>query len=156
MTTVDHTQQQLQQDPISLTYTPTGRTRAHTYGHCYTSRTDPREARSQGVLVAERSATEFIEIHAHSFVIGPAVIKHTHCTHQPHPCTVLTAAHHIHARPPDTVPARLAYQRPLVNTYRTFDLCRHQRARHRLGPGELLRSHAAGPARSSRFWTRPQ
>jgi hypothetical protein len=62
MTTVDHTQQQLQQDPISLTYTPTGRTRAHTYGHCYTSRTDPREARSQGVLVAERSATEFIEI----------------------------------------------------------------------------------------------
>jgi hypothetical protein len=46
-----------------------------------------------------------------------------HCTYQPHPCTVLTAAHHIHSRPPD-VPARLAYQRLLVNTYCTFDLCR--------------------------------
>jgi hypothetical protein len=57
-----------------------------------------------------------------------------YCTLQPHPCTVLTAAHHIHTRPPDTVPARLAYQRPLVNTYRMFDLCRPQRARHRLGP----------------------
>ena len=57
-----------------------------------------------------------------------------YCTHQPHPCTVLTAAHHIHARPPDTVPAHLAYQRPLVNTYCIFDLRRHQRARHRLGP----------------------
>jgi hypothetical protein len=57
-----------------------------------------------------------------------------YCTHQPHPCTVLTAAHHIHTRPPDTVPARLAYQRPLVNTCRMFDLCRPQRARHRLGP----------------------
>ena len=107
---------------------------SRTYGHCRSSRTGPHEARSHRLHVAERSATEFIEIHAHSFVIGPAVIKHTHCTQQPHPCTVLTAAHHIHARPPDTVPARLAYQRPLVNTYRTFDLCRHQRARHRLGP----------------------
>jgi hypothetical protein len=57
-----------------------------------------------------------------------------YCTHQPHPCTVLTAVHHIRTRPPDTVPARLAYQRPLVNTYRMFDLCRPQRARHRLGP----------------------
>jgi hypothetical protein len=46
-----------------------------------------------------------------------------HCTYQPHPCTVLTAAHHIHSRPPD-LPARLAYQRLLVNTYCTFDLCR--------------------------------
>ncbi len=53
-----------------------------------------------------------------------------YCTHQPHPCTVLTAAHHIHTRPSDAVPARLAYQRPLVNTYRMFDLCR---PRHRLG-----------------------
>jgi hypothetical protein len=52
-----------------------------------------------------------------------------YCTYQPHPCTVLTAPHHIHTRPPDTVPAHLAYQRPLVNTYRIFD-----RARHRLGP----------------------
>jgi hypothetical protein len=45
-----------------------------------------------------------------------------YCTHQPHPCTVLTAAHHIHTRPPDVVPARPAYQRPLVNTYCMFDL----------------------------------
>ena len=52
-----------------------------------------------------------------------------YCTHQPHPCTVLTATHHIHTRPQD-VPARLAYQRLLVNTYCTFDLCRpHDRAR---------------------------
>jgi hypothetical protein len=57
-----------------------------------------------------------------------------YCTHQPHPCTVLTAAHHIHTRPPDAVPARLAYQRPLVNTYCMFDLRSHLRARHRLGP----------------------
>jgi hypothetical protein len=57
-----------------------------------------------------------------------------YCTHQLHPCTVLTAAHHIHTRPPDTVPARLAYQRPLVNTYCMFDLRSHLRARHRLGP----------------------
>jgi hypothetical protein len=41
---------------------------------------------------------------------------------RPHPCTV-TAAHHIHTHPPD-IPARLAYQRPLVNTYCTSDLCR--------------------------------
>ena len=31
----------------------------------------------------------------------------SNCTHQPHPCTVLTAAHHTHTRPPD-VPARIA------------------------------------------------
>jgi len=30
------------------------------------------------------------------------------CTYNPHPCTVLTAAHNIHTRPPDA-PARLAY-----------------------------------------------
>jgi hypothetical protein len=57
-----------------------------------------------------------------------------YCTHQPHPCTVLTAAHHVHTRPPDTIQARLAYQRPLVNTYCMFDLCRPQRVHHRLGP----------------------
>ena len=45
----------------------------------------------------------------------------SYCT-RPHPCTV-TATHHIHTRPPD-IPARLAYQRPLVNTYCTSDLCR--------------------------------
>jgi hypothetical protein len=46
----------------------------------------------------------------------------SYCT-RPHPCTV-TAAHHIHTRPPDIL-GRLAYQRPLVNTYCTSDLCRH-------------------------------
>jgi hypothetical protein len=35
---------------------------SRTYGHCHTSRTGPREARSQPLHVAERSATEFIEI----------------------------------------------------------------------------------------------
>jgi hypothetical protein len=47
----------------------------------------------------------------------------SHCTRQ-HPCTV-TAAHHPHTRPPD-IPARLAYQRSLVNTYLTSDLCRQR------------------------------
>jgi len=35
---------------------------SRTYGHCRTSRTGPREARSQPLHVAECSATEFIEI----------------------------------------------------------------------------------------------
>ena len=61
------------------------------------------------------------------------------CTHQPHPCTVLTAAHHIHTRQPDAVPARLAYQRPLVNTYCMFDLQSHLRARHTSVPVLLMR-----------------
>jgi len=38
------------------------------------------------------------------------------CTYNPHPCTVLTAAHNIHNRPPDA-PACLAYQRPLMHPY---------------------------------------
>jgi hypothetical protein len=42
---------------------------------------------------------------------------------RPHPTTVAAAPHYPHTRPPD-VPARLVYQRPLVNTYRTSDLCR--------------------------------
>ena len=58
-----------------------------------------------------------------------------YCTHQLHPCTVLTAAHHIHTRPP-ALQARLACQRPLVNPYHMFDLCRPQQARQRQGnPG---------------------
>jgi len=48
-------------------------------------------------------------------------LSSSHCT-RPHPCTV-TAAHHPHTRPPD-IPARLAYQRSLVNTSCTSDLCR--------------------------------
>jgi hypothetical protein len=48
-------------------------------------------------------------------------LSSSHCA-RPHPCTV-TAAHHPHTRPPD-IPARLAYQRSLLNTYRTSDLGR--------------------------------
>jgi hypothetical protein len=48
---------------------------------------------------------------------------------RPHPTTVAAAPHYPHTRPPD-VPARLVYQRLLVNTYRTSDLCR-PRARAR-------------------------
>jgi hypothetical protein len=35
---------------------------SRTHGHCLTIRTGPREARSQRLHVAERSATEFIEM----------------------------------------------------------------------------------------------
>jgi hypothetical protein len=45
---------------------------------------------------------------------------------RPHPTTVAVAPHYPHTRPPD-VPARLVYQRFLVNTYRTSDLCRPRR-----------------------------
>ncbi len=65
-------------------------------------------------------------------------------TYNPHPCTVLTAAHNIHTRPPEA-PARLAYQRTLMNPYCMFypvDL-----ASERIGA--LSRSHAAGPASTS-------
>ena len=40
----------------------------------------------------------------------------SNCTYQLHPCTVLTAAHHTHTRPPD-VPARIASPQSLSNTY---------------------------------------
>jgi hypothetical protein len=79
---------------------------SRTYRHCLTIRTGPCEARSQRLML-------------------PSAVRLSlsrYCTHQPHPCTVLTATHHIHTRPPDSVPARLAYQRPLVNTYCMFDL----------------------------------
>jgi hypothetical protein len=42
---------------------------------------------------------------------------------QPHPITVAATPHYPHTRPPD-VPARLVYQRILVITYHTSDLCR--------------------------------
>jgi hypothetical protein len=42
---------------------------------------------------------------------------------RPHPTTVASVPHYPHTRPPD-VPARLVYQRILVNTYYTSDLCR--------------------------------
>jgi len=52
-----------------------------------------------------------------------------YCTHTPHPCTVLTTAHNIHTRPPDA-PARLVYQRTLMNPYCIPDL---RRPRHHKG-----------------------
>jgi hypothetical protein len=45
---------------------------------------------------------------------------------RPHPTTVAVAPHYPNTRPPD-VPARLVYQRILVNTYCTSDLCRPRR-----------------------------
>jgi hypothetical protein len=42
---------------------------------------------------------------------------------RPHPTTVAEAPHYPHTRPPDA-PARLVYQRILVNTYCTSDLYR--------------------------------
>jgi hypothetical protein len=44
-----------------------------------------------------------------------------YCTHQLHPCTVLTAAHHPHTCPPD-VHACLAYPKSLSNTYSFLEL----------------------------------
>ena len=64
------------------------------------------------------------------------------CTYNPHPCTVHTAAHNIHTRPPDAL-ARLAYQRPLMNPYCMFDLADLASAP---ALGAPSRSHAAGPA----------
>ena len=48
---------------------------------------------------------------------------------QPHPTTVTAAPHYPHTLPPD-VPARLVYQRILVNTYSTSDLCRPRGRAH--------------------------
>jgi hypothetical protein len=67
-------------------------------------------------------------------------------TYNPHPCTVLTAAHNIHTRPPDA-PARLAYQRTLMNSYCMFD--RADLASARAKVAAFSRSHAAGPASTS-------
>jgi hypothetical protein len=70
---------------------------------------------------------------------------------RPHPTTVASAPHYPHTRPPD-VPARLVYQRILVNTYRTSDLCRRARPPSqgslRVIPatGALLPSPAVVPA----------
>jgi hypothetical protein len=44
-----------------------------------------------------------------------------YCTRQQHPCTVLTAAHHIHTRPPD-VNACLEYPKSLSHTYSSLEL----------------------------------
>ena len=45
----------------------------------------------------------------------------SNCTYQLHPCTVLTAAHHKHTRPPDVL-ARIASPQLLSNTYSSLEL----------------------------------
>ena len=65
-------------------------------------------------------------------------------TYNPHPCTVLTAAHNIHTRPLDA-PARLAYQRTLMNPYCMFDPADLTSERI----GALSRSHTTGLASTS-------
>jgi hypothetical protein len=47
----------------------------------------------------------------------------SNCTHQLHPCTVLSAAHHIHTRPPDVhVHVCLTYPKSLSHTYSSLEL----------------------------------
>ena len=47
----------------------------------------------------------------------------SNCSHQLHPCTVLTAAHHIHTRTPDVhVHACLLYLKSLSRTYSSLEL----------------------------------
>ena len=69
-----------------------------------------------------------------------------YCTHQLHPCTVLTVAHHIHTRPPDEQ-ARLAIRDPWC-TLTAFlicaDLIGFVNARV-IQIVEISLSHAAGP-----------
>ena len=48
---------------------------------------------------------------------------------QPHPIKVEVSPHYPHTLAPD-VPTRLLYQRILVNTYRTSDLCRPRERAH--------------------------
>ena len=62
-----------------------------------------------------------VRINSHGCVLRPEPLKEN-CI-QPHPSTVKTAPHHPHTRPPD-IQAHLSYQRSLVNTYCTSDLCR--------------------------------
>jgi hypothetical protein len=124
----------------------------HTYGYC-SHRTGTRTATA--LHLRTRTLSDMVALDRHLYTsphaptdtvarVGPDRVKlarnvcmlpnaarlslSRYCPHQPHPCTVLTAAHHIHTRPPDVL-ARLAYQRPLGNTYLMSDLCRPQRTR---------------------------
>jgi hypothetical protein len=80
--------------------------------------TSPHSLRIAGTVNTDRNIF-------HGFTLHAARLSY-YCTRQ-HPCTVLTAAQHIHTRPPDIL-ARLAYHKPLVNTYHISDL-RRPRAR---------------------------
>jgi hypothetical protein len=81
---------------------------------------------------------------------------------RPHPTTIAATPHYPHTRPPD-VPARLVYQRILVNSYLTSDLYRPRgRARPPSDHSARLRQARFCPhpqwcrRRPSWFWTRPQ
>ena len=68
----------------------------------------------------------------------------TNCTYQLHPCTVLTAAHHKHTRPPDVL-ARIASPQSLSNTYSSLEL------RSSLSVLKLLGGPQDTPIHSNRF-----
>jgi len=102
---------------------------SRTYGHCRKRRTGLHEARFNGCSFLQSTAQLSLQRDR---------------TYNPHPCTVLTAAHNIHTCPSDA-PARLSYQRTLMNPYCMFDPA--DLASERIGA--LSRSHAAGPASTS-------
>ena len=68
----------------------------------------------------------------------------SNCTHQLHPCTVLTAASHTHTRPPDVL-ARIASPQLLSNTYSSLEL------RSSLSVLKLLGGPQDTPIHSNRF-----
>ena len=68
----------------------------------------------------------------------------SNCTHQLHPCTVLTAASHTHTRPPDVL-ARIASPQLLSNTYSSLEL------RSSLRVLKLLGGPQDTPIHSNRF-----
>jgi hypothetical protein len=95
--------------------------------------TSPHSLRKTGTVTTARNSF-------HSCKLLSAVRQSSsHCT-RPHPCTV-TVAHHPHTRPPD-IPARIAHQGSLSNTYCTSDLCRPS-LRARQGDQYYARSHHA-------------
>ena len=68
----------------------------------------------------------------------------SNCTHQLHPCTVLTAASHTHTRPPDVL-ASIASPQLLSNTYSSLEL------RSSLSVLKLLGGPQDTPIHSNRF-----
>ena len=68
----------------------------------------------------------------------------SNCSHQLHPCTVLTASHHTHTRPPDVL-ARIASPSSLSNTYSSLEL------RSSLSVLKLLGGPQDTPIHSNRF-----
>ena len=68
----------------------------------------------------------------------------SNCTYQLHPCTVLTAAHHKHTRPPDVL-ACIASPQLLSTTYSSLEL------RSSLSVLQLLGGPQDTPIHSNRF-----